>query len=67
MHMDEGILREDDVENNSPLSDMLEDFKVPILMDLDIGHLPPMMPLVEGSLARVDRKGNSIEIRMDFS
>ena len=27
MHMDKGILREDDVENSPPLSDMLEDFK----------------------------------------
>ena len=48
------------------VTDMLEGFNVPILMDLDIGHLPPMMPLVEGSLAKVKRKGNTIEIRMDF-
>ncbi len=35
--------------------DMLQGFDVPILMDLDIGHLPPMMPLISGGYAKVLR------------
>lgn len=40
--------------------------KVPVLFDLDIGHLPPMMPLVSGSLATVKVKGEQITIEMEY-
>lgn len=33
--------------------DALADLNVPILMDVDLGHLPPMMPLINGSCADV--------------
>ncbi|HBA47163.1 MAG TPA: hypothetical protein DCZ91_05070, partial [Lachnospiraceae bacterium] len=35
---------------------------VPVVMDVDLGHLPPMMPLVVGSAADVAVKGNDIRI-----
>ena len=31
----------------------LKEFGVPVIMDVDLGHLPPMMPLIAGSLAEV--------------
>ena len=37
---------------------------VPVVMDVDLGHLPPMMPLIVGSLARVFCAGNQISIEM---
>lgn len=37
---------------------------VPVIMDVDLGHLPPMMPLIAGSLARVSCAGNDIRIDM---
>ena len=37
---------------------------VPIVMDLDIGHLPPQMPLISGAFAEADVLGNAIEVRM---
>ncbi len=39
---------------------------VPVVMDVDLGHLPPMMPLVVGSMADVAVKGNDIRIEMRF-
>ncbi len=36
---------------------------VPVIMDVDLGHLPPMMPLVVGSLADVAVLGNRIEVK----
>ena len=39
---------------------------VPVIMDADIGHLPPMMPLVSGSIANVTAKNGKLEIRMEF-
>ncbi len=38
--------------------------KVPVIMDVDLGHLPPMMPLIVGSMADVQVKGNKIAIEM---
>ena len=43
---------------------ILKKYNVPILMDLDIGHIAPMMPLVCGSYAKVDTNGNDISIEM---
>lgn len=45
--------------------DLLEEFQVPIIMDADIGHLPPMMPLICGSYAHVEVKGNDITVKME--
>ncbi len=39
---------------------------VPVLMDLDLGHLPPMMPMITGSYAAVHVKGNSVQIQMEL-
>ncbi len=38
---------------------------VPVVMDVDLGHLPPMMPLIVGSMAEISAKGNDITIRMN--
>ncbi len=35
------------------VTDLLEEYHVPIIMDADIGHLSPMMPLVCGATAKV--------------
>ena len=45
--------------------DLLEDCGVPVVMDVDLGHLPPMMPLVCGSYADVRVNGNDIQIQME--
>ncbi len=37
---------------------------VPVIMDVDLGHLPPMMPLITGSLAQVSVRGNDISVEM---
>lgn len=41
-------------------------YNVPVIMDADVGHLPPMMPLVIGSLAEVAVSGNDMEVNMKF-
>lgn len=45
--------------------DLLGEYGVPVIMDVDLGHLPPMMPLICGSYAAVTAEGNEIEIRME--
>ena len=41
-------------------------YHVPVIMDLDIGHLPPMMPLVVGSMATVTMQGNHVKVEMEY-
>lgn len=43
---------------------ILGKYHVPIIMDLDIGHIPPSMPLICGSYAKVEAVGNDISIEM---
>ncbi len=44
--------------------DLLKHHNVPIIMDLDIGHIPPMMPLVVGSLGEVVVNDKGIGVNM---
>ena len=37
---------------------------VPIIMDVDLGHIPPMMPLISGSMANVSASGNNLVVDM---
>lgn len=43
---------------------ILGKYGVPILMDVDLGHLPPMMPLITGSYAKVNAGNNEISVEM---
>ncbi len=45
---------------------MLGKYNVPIIFDVDIGHMAPMMPLVVGSMAKVNIKGNILQVAMDY-
>lgn len=42
--------------------DPLLKYHVPILMDLDFGHLPPAMPMVCGSYAKICAQGNEVKV-----
>lgn len=44
--------------------DLLGKYQVPIVMDVDIGHLPPMMPVICGSKGIVHVENNHIELKM---
>ncbi|MCM1325719.1 MAG: LD-carboxypeptidase [Bacteroidales bacterium] len=39
---------------------------VPVIMDVDLGHLPPMMPLTVGSMAVVRVRENDMEIEQQY-
>ncbi|MCI6857934.1 MAG: LD-carboxypeptidase, partial [Eubacterium sp.] len=54
------------IDQYTAVTDVLSELQVPIIMDLDIGHLPPMMPLVCGSLAKAEIRENSISIMMEY-
>ena len=44
--------------------DAIKDLSVPVIMDLDIGHIPPAMPLIAGSMAEVIATDKGVGINM---
>ncbi len=44
----------------------LAGLSVPIIMDAEIGHISPMLPLVIGSHAEISVSGNDLTLRMNF-
>ncbi len=48
----------------SAVTGILDKYNVPIIMDADIGHFSPMMPLICGSYATVSVQGNEISVDM---
>lgn len=54
------------IDQYRAVTDMLEEYNVPIIMDMDIGHLPPTIPMISGSTAKVTLKDNQITIQYTF-
>ncbi len=52
------------LDNYHAVVDIISECGVPILLDADIGHHPPMMPIICGSIATVRTVGNSYSIEM---
>lgn len=55
------------IDHYQAVCEMLYSYHVPVLMDLDIGHLPPAMPLVCGSMARVVSDGETYRVEMEMN
>ena len=52
------------VDQYNAVTDIIGGFNVPIIMDLDIGHLPPSIPIISGSIGKVMADGN--DFRLDY-
>ena len=57
--LDEEILG---VDRYNAVYPLLEKYNVPIIMDLDIGHTAPMMPVISGAKANVKVENGTIEV-----
>ena len=49
------------------VTDLLAGYHVPVIMDLDIGHVPPMIPVVSGAMAKVQAGAGGYSISYSFS
>ena len=54
------------IDHYQAVYEMLKRHNTPVMMDLDIGHLPPMMPLICGSMARVVSDGSTYRVEMEL-
>lgn len=52
------------LDRHSAVIDVLKEYNVPIIMDLDIGHIAPTMPMICGSIGKINVENNSITINM---
>ncbi|SEQ73892.1 Muramoyltetrapeptide carboxypeptidase LdcA (peptidoglycan recycling) [Lachnospiraceae bacterium NE2001] len=55
------------VDQYNAVTDIIGELGVPIVMDMDIGHKPPMMPIICGGYADVECHENECRIRYDFT
>ncbi len=63
MHFQEDMMGLDQYE---AVLGILGKYQKPILMDLDIGHLAPMMPIVEGAIGKASWKNQKMSLQMDY-
>ena len=45
----------------------IEKLGVPGVIDVDLGHVSPAMPVVWGSIGHVSVSGNELELEMEFA
>jgi len=55
------------LDRYTAVTSVLEKYGVPIVMDMDLGHLPPAMPLVNGAMAAVSMERDKVQIQMKFA
>ena len=53
------------VDMYNAVTAVIGDLGVPVVMDLDIGHLPPQMPIISGAYAKAEIKENSIRLAFE--
>lgn len=46
--------------------EVIKKYDVPVLMDADIGHLPPMIPIICGSVGKVVSDGTNYHVEMSL-
>lgn len=51
----------------SAVTGILGKYNVPVIMDADLGHLPPMMPIISGACADIKAVNNSLSISYRYS
>lgn len=60
MHFNEDIMGLDQYE---AILNILAKYQLPIIMDADLGHLPPSMPIITGAVCDLYCSGNDISLR----
>jgi len=55
------------LDHLTAVSEILGRFSVPILADVDLGHLPPMIPVISGAVGTVRSQGQAMSLTMELS
>jgi muramoyltetrapeptide carboxypeptidase LdcA involved in peptidoglycan recycling len=57
---------QDGMDQYKAVTEILEHYHVPIVMDADLGHLPPSMPLICGSYATMKVRSGKVTVEMEL-
>ena len=52
------------LDQYSAVIGIVGDMGLPVIMDVDLGHLAPTMPIISGSIGKVSVKGNDFAVEM---
>jgi len=63
MHFDEPMMG---LDQYRAVTDIIAHHGVPVIMDADLGHLPPMMPIICGSMGDISLKGQEFKLEMSL-
>lgn len=63
LHFDEPMMG---LDQYHAVTDIIAHHNVPVIMDIDLGHLPPQIPIVCGSMGIVDLDGQYFTLRMEL-
>ncbi len=55
-----------DLDHFDAVLDVAEKYHVPVVMDADLGHLSPTMPLITGSMAKIEGRNGRIKVSMNL-
>lgn len=55
------------IDQYRAVTDLLAEFHVPVIMDVDIGHLSPMLPVVSGACAHISYESGRFSVRYEYS
>lgn len=55
-----------DLDEAGAVLPVLEEYRVPVILDADFGHLPPAIPLICGSMAEIGGISGKITISMSL-
>lgn len=63
LHFDEPMMG---LDQYHAVTDIIAHHQVPVIMDIDLGHLPPQIPILCGSMGTVDLKGQDFSLQMNL-
>jgi len=55
-----------DLTYEKAILDIVGDMDVPIILDIDLGHLPPMMPIIAGAIGKATYQSGEFDIAMSL-
>lgn len=54
------------LDQYNAVTGILGKYNVPIVMDADVGHLPPAMPIISGAVAEVNCEGSNVTLSYEL-
>jgi muramoyltetrapeptide carboxypeptidase LdcA involved in peptidoglycan recycling len=48
------------------VTEVIGKYNVPILFDVDLGHLPPSMPIITGRIGTIEFKNKQLTLKMEL-